>query len=187
MARPAKVVGTGFAVAGGGPNMPKPSSTRVGGSTSRAARVPAPSAVAIEPAKVTIRLSISTNVPDSGRSDQRVSAVTWNRTTRPLPRRWAVTSGVPSASVAQVRSVKVASGSASTWRLTVTSVGTAMPKNGLSRLKAASCCGCSQESEPPRTRPPRRSFTGTRSSSAAASRGPAKRTSTPPSSIQRVS
>ena len=105
----------------------------------------------------------------------------------PLPRRWAVTNGVPSASVAQVRSVNVASGSASTWRLTVTSVGTAMPKNGLSRVKALSCCGCSQDREPPRMRPPRRSFTGTRSSSAAASRGPAKRTSTPPSSIQWVS
>ena len=34
------------------------------------------SAAAIEPAKETIRFSISTNVPDSGRSDQRVSAVT---------------------------------------------------------------------------------------------------------------
>ena len=32
-----------------------------------------------EPARETIRLSISTNVPDSGRSDQRVSAVTWNK------------------------------------------------------------------------------------------------------------
>ena len=34
-----------------------------------------------------------------------------------------MTSGVPSASVAQVRSVSVASGSASTWRVTVTSFG----------------------------------------------------------------
>src|ERR1700730_16935739 len=36
-------------------------------------------------------------------------------------------------------------------------------------------------------RPPRRSLTGTNSSSEAASRGPAKRTNTPPSSIQRDS
>ena len=82
-----------------------------------------------------MRLSMSTKAPDSGRSDQRVSAVTWNSTIMPLPRRAAVTSGVPSASVAQVRSVSVESGSASTWRVTVTSFGTAMPLNGLSREK----------------------------------------------------
>jgi len=34
------------------------------------------SVAAIEPDKETIRLSISTNVPDNGKSDQRVSAVT---------------------------------------------------------------------------------------------------------------
>src|SRR5947208_8308949 len=62
-----------------------------------------------------------------------------------------------------------------------------MPLNGLSRAKAASCCGCSHDSEPPSVRPPRRSFTGMRSSSAAARRGPAKRTSTPPSSIHLAS
>ncbi len=85
----------------------------------------------------------------------------------PLPRRSAVTSGVPSASVAQVRSVSRASGSASTWRVTVTSSGTAMPLNGLSREKPASFCGFSQLRLPPRMRPPRRSLTGTRSSSVA--------------------
>jgi hypothetical protein len=42
--------------------------------------------------------------------------VTWNSTIIPLPRFVAVTSGVPSASVAQVRSARPASGSASTWR-----------------------------------------------------------------------
>ena len=133
-----------------------------------------------------MRLSMSTNAPEIGRSDQRVSAVTWNSTMKPLPRRAAVTSGVPSASVAQVRSVNPESGSASTCRVTVTSFGTVMPLNGLSRANAASCCGCSHESEPPSVRPPRRSFTGMRSSSAAASRGPAKRTSTPPASTQRA-
>ena len=114
-----------------------------------------------------MRLSMSTKLPESGRSDQRVSAVTWNSTITPLPRLAAVTSGVPSASVAQVRSARPASGSASTWRVTVTSFGTAMPPNGLSREKAASCCGWSQLRLPPSVRPPRRSFTGTRSSSAA--------------------
>ena len=79
---------------------------------------------------------MSTNAPDSGRFDQRVSALTWNSTIMPLPRGCAVTSGVPSASVAQVRSVSVASGSASTCRLTVTSSGTGMSKNGLSRENA---------------------------------------------------
>ena len=137
-----------------------------------------------------MRLSMSTKVPESGRFDQRVSAVTWNKTMSPLPRRTAVTSGVPSASVAQVRSPRSESGSASTCRVTATSPGTGMPKNGPSREKAASCCGFSQVRLPPRVRPPRRSLTGTRSSSsasAAASRGPAKRTSTPPSSTQRMS
>ena len=162
---------------------------RLGGTARAAAlaRRHRASVAAVAPASATMRLSMSTKAPESGRSDQRVSAVTWNSTIRPLPRRCAVTSGVPSASVAQVRSVRPDPGSASTWRVTVTSVGTAMPKNGLSREKAASGCGWSQLRLPPRMRPPRRSFTGTRSSSAAASRGPAKRTSTPPSSIQRVS
>ena len=88
-----------------------------------------------------MRRSISTKLPDSGRSDQRVSAVTWKSTIMPLPRFTAVTSGVPSASVAQVRSISPASGSASTWRVTVTSLGTAMLPNGPSRENAASCCG----------------------------------------------
>ena len=59
-------------------------------------------------------------------------------TARSVPCRGAaaVTSGVPSASVAQVRSVSCESGSASTWRVTVTSFGTGMPLNGLSREKA---------------------------------------------------
>ena len=105
----------------------------------------------------------------------------------PLPRLTAVTSGVPSASVAQVRSTRPASGSASTWRVTVTSFGTGMLPNGPSRENAASGCGWSQLRLPPSVRPPRRSLTGTRSSSEAASRGPAKRTSMPPSSIQAVS
>ena len=165
--------GTGRAVGGGGPNAPKPSSTRVGGTISRAARLvgvlgggawcrPAP----------TMRRSMSTNAPDSGRSDQRVSAVTWNSTIMPLPRLTAVTSGVPSASVAQVRSISPASGSASTWRVTVTSFGTGMLPNGPSRENAASGCGWSQLRLPPSMRPPRRSFTGTRSSSEPARRGP---------------
>src|SRR5262249_13493226 len=49
---------------------------RVGGNTSRLVRalVPVASLAATEPAKDTIRLSISTNVPDSGRADPRVSA-----------------------------------------------------------------------------------------------------------------
>ena len=78
----------------------------------------------------TMRRSMSTKLPDSGRSDQRVSAVTWNSTIIPLPRLAAVTSGVPSASVAQVRSARPASGSASTWRVTLTSFGTGMLPNG---------------------------------------------------------
>ena len=62
--------------------------------------------------------------PDNGRLDQSAFAVTWNSTTRPAPREASVTSGVPSASRAQVWSASVAVGSASTCRLTVTSAGT---------------------------------------------------------------
>ncbi len=134
----------------------------------------------------TMRRSISTKLPDSGRSDQRVSAVTWNSTIIPLPRLVAVTSGVPSASVAQVRSARPASGSASTWRVTLTSFGTGILPNGPSFEKAVSGCGWSQLRLPPSVRPPRRSFTGTRSSSEPARRGPAKRTSMPPSSTQAI-
>ena len=98
-------------------------------------------------------------IRDRGKSDHRVSPVTWNSTIKPLPRRAAVTSGVPSASVDQVLSLSVASGSAKTWRVTVTSFGTGMPLNGLSRENAASGCGLSQLKLPPRMRPPRRSLT----------------------------
>ena len=134
----------------------------------------------------TIRRSISTKLPDIGRSDQRMSALTWNRLTTPLPRCSPVTSGVPSSSEAQLLVASTASGSASTWRLTVMSFGTARPANGPSAANDARCCGFSQVRLPPRLRPPRRSLTGTRSSSACARRGPAKRTSTPPCSIQAL-
>ena len=153
MARPVKFAGSGRASGVGAEKAPKPSSRRLGGTTcagwSSALAAPAAVAVAVcvavlEPASDTMRLSISTNEPDSGRSDQRVSAVTWNSTIMPLPRRCAVTSGVPSVSVAQVRSVSSASGSASTWRRTVTSLGTVMVANGLSCEKPARCCGLSQ-------------------------------------------
>ena len=94
--------------------LPKPSSTRLGGTTSCTfvALALSASAAVVVPASATMRLSISTKLPDSGKFDQRVSPVTWNSTIRPLPRRAAVTSGVPSASVAQVLSLSVASGSA---------------------------------------------------------------------------
>ena len=93
------------------------------------------------PALATIRRSMSTNSPDSGRLDQVVSAVTWKRTIRPLPRGPAVTSGVPSPSRAQTLSARAASGSASTCRETVTSSGAARPKNGLPASNGAICFG----------------------------------------------
>ena len=190
MARPVNPDRTGRAVGGGGPKAPKPSRMRVGGTASRAFAAPVSALASVDGGRrrtvPTMRLSISTNAPDNGRSDQRVSAVTWNNTIIPLPRRAAVTSGVPSPSVAQVWSDSPASGSARTWRVTVTSFGTNMPLNGLSCENPANCWGLSQLRLPPRMRPPRRSLTGTSSSSEAASRGPAKRTRTPPSSTQRV-
>ena len=53
---------------------------------------------------------MSTKSPDSGRFDQVVSAVTWKSTIRPLPRRPAVTSGVPSARRAQILSASAGVG-----------------------------------------------------------------------------
>ena len=61
-----------------------------------------------------MRRSMSTNTPDSARFDQPVSAVTWNKMINPRPRFTPVTSGVPSASDAHVRSASVPSGSART-------------------------------------------------------------------------
>ena len=95
--------------------------------------------------------SMSTKAPDSGRFDQRGSAVTWNSTIRPLPRRAAVTSGVPSPSVAQVRLGSCASGSASTWRVTVTSFGTGMAaeravaRKGGERLRLVPAQGAAED------------------------------------------
>ena len=188
MALPAKSSGTGRALGGGATKAPNPFSVWLGATIARACLFCAlpPSATTVVPDSATTRLSISTNEPDNGRSDQRVSPVTWNSTIKPLSRRAAVTRGVPSASVAQVLLPSVASGSASTCRVTVTSFGTGIPLNGLSRENAASGCGWSQLKLPPRMRPPRRNLTGTSSSSDAASRGPANRTKTPPSSTHRA-
>ena len=83
-------------------------------------------------------------MPESGRFDQLVSAVTWNRISQPRPDGAAVTSGVPSASAAQVRSDSAPSGSASTWRLTRTSSGTVIPAKGLASDSVASGCSTSQ-------------------------------------------
>ena len=73
------------------------------------ARLCADLVAALRPAP-TIRRSMSTNRPESGRFDQVVSAVTWKSTIRPSPRLSAVTIGVPSASAAQVLRVQVAVG-----------------------------------------------------------------------------
>ena len=84
----------------------RPAAARTAGRTRPASR-PAParvlSALGATPAdSATSRRSMSTNRPDSGRFDQSALAVTWNSTIRPAPRVAWVTSGVPSASVAQV-------------------------------------------------------------------------------------
>ena len=78
---------------------------------------------------------MSTNSPESGRFDQVVSAVTWKRTISPLPRRAAVTSGVPSASRAQVFSASPGSGSASTCLETVDFVRRSESEEGAARLE----------------------------------------------------
>ncbi len=140
------------------------------------------------PLNATIRRSMSTKRPDNGRFDQVVSAVTWNSTMTPLPRWSAVTSGVPSLSCAQVFPGRPASGSARTWRDTVTSWLGSSPEKGLAWSNGARVSGLSQDRAPPKVRPPRRRSTGSRSSAGApARREPAKRSSTPPSSTKRAS
>ena len=132
---------------------------------------------------VAMRRIISTKRPDNGRLDQSELAVTWNSTIWPSPRLVAVTNGVPSLSRARTETAGDSlAGSASTWRLIVTSGGIGRPSNRLPPSKAASACGVDHDSAPPSVRPPSRSGTGNRSSPPFSSRGPAKRTSTPPRS-----
>ena len=128
-----------------------------------------------------IRRSMSTKVPESGRFDQLVSAVTWKRISQPLPEGAAVTSGVPSASAAQVRSVSVPSGSASTWRWTSTSLGHGQPGERALLVEARRAAAASARTGCRRARGRRGGgVTGISASVAAARRGPAKRTSVPP-------
>src|SRR5665213_2220493 len=99
---------------------PNPSSVSTGGSSaSPSSATPSLSA--------TIRRSISTKRPDSARFDHSALAVVWTSTIQPWPCFSAVTSGVPSASRAQVLPARSMSGSASTCRDTVTSAGIATP------------------------------------------------------------
>ncbi len=81
----------------------------------------------------------------------------------PSPSLRSVTSGVPSCSRAQTcTSGPSMAGSASTWRLTVTSGGTGVPANRLVSSIGASFCGVDHDSAPPSVRPPTRSGTGSR-------------------------
>ncbi len=99
-----------------------------------------------------------------------------------------VTSGVPSARLAHVRSARSGVGSASTWRLTGTSVGRGMPAKGLKLGNPASGLRFAPgQAAAKRTFRPGAGSTGTSGSSAgaAARRGSAKRSSMPPFEIQR--
>ena len=99
--------GTGRVSGRGSVRSPKPLSARRGTKAAAAAGTGAEPAAAPPPApgaRSTTRRSMSTNRPESGRFDQSALAVTWNSTTRPLPWRSAVTSGVPSARLAHTLS-----------------------------------------------------------------------------------
>ncbi len=102
-----------------------------------------------------------------------------------------MTSGVPSASAAQVRAGRAAEGCASTWLRTVTSAGTASPAKGEPAGNGARCSGRLQDIAPPSARLPASSGTGSSGSApaggAAAVRGPAKRISSPPRRTQAAS
>ena len=112
----------------------------------------------------------------------------WNSTTIPLPRLSPVTSGVPSASVAQVWAARSGVGSARICRLTVTSAGGGRLANGPLGGNSVTACGVVHDSAPPNDRSPRRNNTGSNSSSFpdVSSRELAKRTSVPPFSIQSI-
>ena len=133
----------------------------------------------------TSRRSISTNRPEIARFDQSALAVVWTSTIQPLPR---CSGGDERRAVGEPRPGlvgEVESGSASTWRDTVTSAGMASPANGPVLGNGASRSGCSQDRAPPIVRPPPRSRTGNSGSPCCARHGPAKRSSTPPSRPMR--
>ena len=129
------------------------------------------------PARSTMAFSMSTNAPDKGRFDQRGSAVTWKSTMRPFRRdrrrhRAACRREAPPRPPHRA----APSGSASTWRFTTTSAGASISAKGLSAGNAPIGCGSSQESEPPSSRSPWRSLTGSSASIVVAARlGLAKR------------
>ncbi len=131
----------------------------------RLGRAPAGRRPAASPAtpadSATSRRSMSTNRPESGRSDQSALAVTWNSTMRPAPRGAAVTSGVPSASRAQVCSARCGA------RLGQHLARHLSPRPAPAGPRTASRCGNGaspagllQDSEPPSWRSPASSLTG---------------------------
>ena len=180
-------------VGGGFLSEPKPSSTCSGASTSAVGRrvrtsAPLPSPTSASPAppvppRLAMRRSISTNRPDSGRFDQSELAVTWKKMSWPSPR---LAAGDERRAVLQARP-HLHLGSEPRR------VGQHLPvdqhfrparrqagKQAVVARRAPSGCGVDQDSAPPSVRPPSRSGTGSRSSPPFSSRGPAKRTSTPP-------
>ncbi len=139
---------SGLAVPASAVSAPRSVSRRKGGSDGAVAW---PAWASAAPTRVswTMRRSISTKVPDMGRSDQVASALTWKSTMRPAPVSSTVTSGVPSARLAQVRAARSGVGSASTCRLTRMPSGRGMPAKGPKLGKSASGCGSAQERAPP--------------------------------------
>ena len=134
----------------------------------------------------TSRRSMSTNRPDSGRSDQSALAVTWNSTIRPAPAR-----GLRSPAAcrrparAQVRSARSRArlGQHLAGHLHLVRHRRAR-RTASRRGTAASPAGWLQDIAPPSWRSPASSRTGSSVSvsllAASAVRGPAKRISSPP-------
>ena len=124
--------------------------------------------------------------PTAAAYDQVVLAVVCTRTSQPLPRCAPVISGVPSARRAQVARGQL--GPRLRQHLAMhhdVALGhLQLGRAGRPRRSSVSGSGRAQDMAPSRLRSPRRSGTGTRSSSALARRGPAKRSSTPPVSTQ---
>ena len=178
-------------VGGGFLSRPKPSSTCSGESTSA---VPATSASRVSPARpsrpvppsaprLVMRRSISTNRPDSGRFDQSELAVTWKKhhlAVAALGRgdeRRAVLEPRPDLHVRPER----LPGPPAPAGSPAPRAARSGPRTGRRRRTGPAACGVDHDKAPPSVRPPSRRATGSRSSPPFSSRGPAKRTSTPPS------
>ena len=189
MALPEKSVGTGRAVDGGAMKVPKPSSTRLGGTTS------CTSWCLALPAAATLRRAGEIDDAfehfDEGARERQVRPARVAGDVEQHDQAFAAPRGGDQRRTVGERRPGVVAQRRIGLRQHLPGHGHVVRhRHAVERTvarKRRERLRLVPAQAPPRMRPPRRSFTGTRSSSEAASRGPAKRTSTPPSSTQCAS